>query len=453
MLLPLQTTQNLSVKEVIMKTLLGFIFFTCTSFIFSQENDRITVIGLVSDANNNPISNANISIIGSSKGTKTDENGTFYLIIQQKSTTLKVSHISYYTKNKMLLGNAINDTLHITIQLTKKTNELETFEISSEKIELLYNKPFIPIYDYQFYYEHILLLLKEENTTKLKLIDNNQKVAQELVVGNEFKSLFKDCYGNTHLLSSDSAYQIYIDVNTISILYQYPITKFNESIKHAITKTNDKIIFNHLGLHNQSVEYYYLTNNKNKGLLKKIKDNQAEKYATQTIIKIKSLETILEKRSLGAGLMAEGISSNRIGKIIFQETNMYNKVLTKPLYSPLFKIDDKVLIFDHVNDSCFIYDEDLNLNSIFPINYHYLDGWKKELIVDKEQGDVYAKFEKNGLCYLKKIDLTTGKIIESFKLEKHTFPTNIKIRNNTAYYLYKNHFNHGQMSLYKQGLY
>ena len=85
------------------------------------------------------------------------------------------------------------------------------------------------------------------------------------------------------------------------------------------------------------------------------------------------------------------------------------------------------------------------------INYHYLDDWKKELIVDKEQGDVYAKFEKNGFCYLKKIDLTTGKIIESFKLEKHTFPTNIKIRNNTAYYLYKKtavHLRFGDKNLY-----
>ena len=92
-------------------------------------------------------------------------------------------------------------------------------------------------------------------------------------------------------------------------------------------------------------------------------------------------------------------------------------------------------------------------NRRFYIDYESQKGWDKELILDKLKGEVYAKFKKGSMCYLKKIDLQTGKTTESYKLEKHTFPSKIKIKNNIAYYLYKDHYNHGQMSLFKQGLY
>jgi hypothetical protein len=76
--------------------------------------------------------------------------------------------------------------------------------------------------------------------------------------------------------------------------------------------------------------------------------------------------------------------------------------------------------------------------------------WRKELIIDEVRGEVYAKFEKEGLCYLKKIDLITGEIVKTYKLEEHKYPTNIKIKNSEAYYFYKDHFNNGVMSLFKQ---
>jgi hypothetical protein len=132
---------------------------------------------------------------------------------------------------------------------------------------------------------------------------------------------------------------------------------------------------------------------------------------------------------------------------------MYLKTLSKPAYNPLFFIGDTTYIFDHITDSYFIYDNSLNLFRSLFINYHYLEGWAKQLIVDEERQEVYAKFEKSGICYLKKIDLKAGSITKSYKLETHTYPTKIKIRDNIAYYLYQDHYNYGQMSVFMQGLY
>ncbi|MGB0887501.1 MAG: hypothetical protein ACPGSL_05210 [Vicingaceae bacterium] len=186
--------------------------------------------------------------------------------------------------------------------------------------------------------------------------------------------------------------------------------------------------------------------------MKKIKNKVTEHFAKRGVIEVEYLKSILKKRSLGIETKDKR-PTYKINRLIFQESNFYEKVLSKPLYIPIYKIKDVVFLFDHTNDSCWSYDENLELQKGSFIDYHHQEGWAKELIVDKEQGEIYAKFEKGGLCYLKKIDLSTGEITDSFKLEKHTFPTKIKVKNNTAYYLYHDRYNHGQMSLYKQSLY
>jgi len=421
--------------------------------VFSQNN-RIIIKGLVVDVNNHPISNANISILNTLKGTSTNNKGVFNFSINKGETNINISHISYYLKSISLNYNdVVNDTLRIKVHLNPKVSQLSPFVISSEKIELLYNKPFIPIYDYQFYYEQILLLLKEENTTKLKLIDNNQKVAQELVVGNEFKSLFKDCFGNLHCLSNDSAYQLQLNAEHLFVEFKCSRKKFNKVLEPCAVELDTLLLFKQFGRHNQSVAYFYFNEKKEKCYLSISRNKDTEYFADRQLSRVHSMDKNLMHLTKGQGRMSEHKVLVWYARDVFEESVFYTTVLLKPLYTPLFQISNVLYLFDHPNNSCYVFDENLELKTTIPIDYHLQKKWAKELILDKEQGDVYAKFEKNGLCYLKKIDLTTGKIIESFKLEKHTYPTNIKIKNNTAYYLYKNHFNHGQMSLYKQGLY
>jgi hypothetical protein len=296
-----------------------------------------------------------------------------------------------------------------------------------------------------------LLLLRENGVEKIKLIDNNQDILQELVVENDLKSLFQDCFGNVHVLNDDSAYQLQVDTKHLYIEFKCSLKKFSDVLKPCVIEIDTLLLFKKFGLHNQSIAYFYYKNNKRR-YLKIIRNISREEQASQEILANKHLESILEKGPPDAGLMGEYKFFDSIGRLLFQGNNMYNKILTKPLYSPLFKINTNLYIFDHPNNNCYTFDENLKLKTTIPIDYHLQKKWAKQLIVDKEQGAVYARFEKNGFCYLKKIDLTTGKIIERYKLEKHTFPSKIKIKNNTAYYLYKDRFNHGQMSLFKQSL-
>jgi hypothetical protein len=439
-----------------MRFLLFISFLIIQPYIcFSQEDTKIILWGLIIDTNNNPVSNTNISILNTSIGATTNTDGFFYIPIKKQITRIQVSHINYYQEtivlNKLNFDHLVNDTIKINVILKPKINLLESFEILSEKIELLFHKSFISILDFQFYEDNLLLLLKEKNSIKLRLTNSKSDKISEAITPSKTKNIYRDCFGNLHLLNADSSYQIYFNSLEINLIYGNRIEKYNEVLKPCIAQFNDRIIFIEFGTHSQSIGYFYFNKFKEKKYVKKIRNTATEKYATQTVMEVKYLENILERRSLGIKTQDQR-PSYIIDRLIFQETNFYEKVLTKPLYAPLFTVNNNLYLFDHVRDSCFVFDENLNQTRSFYIDYHQKINWTKKLIVDKEQGTVYAKFEKNGFCYLKKIDLQTGKIIESYKLEKQTFPSKIKIKNNTAYYLYKDRFNHGQMSLFKQSL-
>jgi len=419
--------------------------------LFSQNT--IIVKGVIKGEDGKRVANASVFIPEINKGTTSDKKGEFVLDMNKLLTKIIVSHINYEPKT-ITIDDVNSDTIQLNVILKEKINLLNSFDFRSQKTKLLYKKTIVSILDYQLYQDKLLLLLKTSKETKLSLMGHKQQVLSELILNKNVIELFKDCYGNTHLLSEDTAYQIYIDEQNISILYKYPISKFNESIKYAVAKINDKIIFINYGLHNQSIVYSYFDKNKEKVVLKLLRDNQSERYASQEIAIINYLESILERRSLGVRSRHEDPRpSYQIGREIFDRSSMYEFVLSKPSYNPLFLIGNTMYIFDHINDSCFVYDEELNEQRSIYINYHHKGNWAKEIILDKESGVFYAKFEEKGFCYLKKINLTDGKTIKTYKLGEHVYPLNIKIKNGEAFYLFKDHLNQGQMSLYKQGLY
>ncbi|NOZ45350.1 MAG: hypothetical protein GXO79_01060 [Chlorobi bacterium] len=84
------------------------------------------------------------------------------------------------------------------------------------------------------------------------------------------------------------------------------------------------------------------------------------------------------------------------------------------------------------------------------INYHHLNGWQDELLVDEITKRVYAKFIKDGIVFLKQINLKTGNIETEFQIDNHTFPKNIKVRDNNDYYLYKTFNDDPYNDLYRQ---
>ena len=70
-----------------------FLFALISTISFSQ----VKVSGVVLDANDQPVSYANVIFKGSTVGTVSDEYGKFYLESEQTYTTLEVSFLGFET--------------------------------------------------------------------------------------------------------------------------------------------------------------------------------------------------------------------------------------------------------------------------------------------------------------------------------------------------------------------
>ena len=91
-----------------------FLFFCVAQTIAQQK----TITGKVTDANNNPIANASVTVKGDVVGTNTDANGNFTITLPRGKKTLSVSSIGYEPQEVTVSGNSI------TVALSTRTTTL-----------------------------------------------------------------------------------------------------------------------------------------------------------------------------------------------------------------------------------------------------------------------------------------------------------------------------------------
>ena len=412
----------------------------------------MTITGYITDEDNIPLNNANVIDIRSQKGTTTNKSGLFNLNLEKHTTTIRISYVGYLTFEKKIKATdidlLINDTLFLSISLEPLIEELSQIEIIADRIPRAYDKPKILIIDYEFYSDSLILLLFEDKEYKLRMVDDYSKTLYELIIPKNPEKLFRDCFNNIHIQYKGIIYQIYINRYGFSLLKGISNEIFDDLLNPCVADAEDYLFFKDYCLHNQSIIYYSI-NNKSK-----------QKKKVQEIIDVESMIAIddyyhetwsqagLVPHPMGDNAGAMHIASREIEVKIW----FYQSILSHPIYDPLLVVNDSIFIFNHEVDSTFIYDQAGILQRTFPIDYHYRSGWKKEIFIDYYGDGIYAKFVKNGLTYLYQVNPENGQVINIFKLNKHIFPRNIKIRNGFAYYLYTDKQGAFVANVYRQKL-
>ena len=112
-----------------------FVLFFISTFASAQE----TIMGIVTDENNQPLIGANVAWQNSISVTKTDENGNFSIV---KSTEVSVLEISYegFETQKIVVNSTesltitlkeVNSLKEITISKTKKSTEHSLYKVAN----------------------------------------------------------------------------------------------------------------------------------------------------------------------------------------------------------------------------------------------------------------------------------------------------------------------------------
>ncbi len=420
------------------KGIITFFLFAMSQSGFAQQEKTFIIAGKVLDSLGAPIEKASVVETQTSKGTATNRQGYFFLKVSGENVKLQISHISYeaYTKEINDLNSKMEekDTLFLTIQLRSKLIKIKPVEIRSNGIQLIEQQANLVLMDYEFHPKGILLLLKENNQSKLRLIDDNYQILFELLLEKKPQNLYKDCLEQLHLQYKDSSFLLAFEQQNIWLNTGYGLEEFNKSALPCIQSIDDQLFLGRYNSDKNSLLYAHFDKKSKKSKIIHLINDQERMNINEDFRN--ELTKIRAKTKGGFAMGDNGFVVQKHIRELDRETYYLEKILMFRIVHPMVKIRDSIFIFNHLLDTAYVYNAFGDCKRKFHINHHKIKDWAREIIVDYEQEKIYAKYKNKGFVYLRQIEPEDGTVLRSKKIEAHTFPENLKIRDGHVYYFY-----------------
>lgn len=421
-------------------------FFFLLSISLSAQD--IVLSGTVVSAEGLPIPLVNVAAQKSASGAVSNVEGRFLLRLSRKNQTIRLSHVGYKTlKSKLDLKTHSADTLYYTFRLEKEVELLHQLELSADLIQRAYDQPKIRILDFNFYEEGFIMLIAEDKEYKLRLIGAEQELIYDIPLSKHPKGLYRDCFDRYYVIFRADVEELIVEGDQYYLEKTCSMKSFQSSIMSCVVAFKSYMYFSEYTRHNQGLSYYKWDEEREEiSLLTSVFDEGGYANAAG------EMAFIMGMGGVGAiSSMAENKFTVRSSRKVETSYEFYKNILAQPEYQPLLKLKGQLLFCNHMADTAYVYNKSGLPQRKFPINYHHQKGWK-ELLVDESGSYLFAKYERQGMVYLAEIDIQTGKLLESTRLEKHAFPSSIHIRDHIAYYLYKEPDYFTETNLYRQDL-
>lgn len=393
-------------------------FLLCIALIipfglFSQNNYLISGVVTDSETGEN-INYVNIKVKKTKAGANTNFKGQFSFITDKMPDTLIVTHVAYETLKIAVSGKANG----LNIALKKKTTILPEVPVNSNIAIDLVEKKLFDVVDYEFLGDSLLLMAyswKEKVNPWFILMSPTGDTLKKIHVHDE-GVFYRDCMNNLYYITELAAWQLLFEDDKIKLFNPVNAEKFREQVSPCITSIKSKFFVKQYYANNQILSYYVV-------------DSTDKKHTEFRII-----ADDLALRRLGdqERFYGMGTSMPTDADIRFEQMCFFD-----PIFAPLLKIKDNVVIFNFVDSKFEIYNESGVMIKEGSMNYSKEKNWKEQIYADEITGRIFLKYQKNGITTLKEFDLETEQITKTIDLPGYKYIDKIKIRNNQLYFLYR----------------
>jgi hypothetical protein len=351
--------------------------------------------------------------------------------------------------DKIVKRKIIGDTLYWNnIVLMEKI--LDGMTVLSHKVDTVFGSQLYSVEDYAFLPEERLLLLAYEKTldkqAKLLLTDSEQALIDNYTIPGRALHLYTDYAANNYVVCEDKIYRINIRGKQIHLLF-ISDEDFYGFHHRVIDTIGNKYYYSNYNELYPAVKFYVTERNDTAHTeLYEVKDDfMMELYRAQ-------YKYVSGRDKLWAYRKEQATG---IDKEIWIGANSFtHDILYKPVYAPLFVINDTVLVFDQYKNKILIFDEYNDSAGVCFMNYHQApkgEKWEQPIIKDKLEELIYAIYNGGGYTYVRQIQYKTGVIGKTTKL-KFRFIENIKIEKGYVYYIYRPFESSQKRFLYKEKL-
>ncbi len=396
--------------------------------IFAQNDKVLNVNVIVSDTTGKTLKdvaiyNSKQKLIGI-----TDNFGTT-TITAHLGDAVMFSHISYEQKTVKISDE------NMIVVLQAKTNMLPEAEIVENAPHLAYKNKEVWIVDYIVGNEGITAITTTGKNSHLLHLSFEQDTLSIRQIDTKYESLFRDVFGNIHLVGPDSTYQVYSDGEKMHLLYGVMREKFDKTFAPIAALTDSILVTKQAFYYGQEWAFFKVNRNTLKTeFLCDIYGESLEMAKNWD----RDNNRMLRLQSIDPSLFYNQVETPEYRSEVVD--NIYKKLMLKELYVPVFNVNNHIYIFDFQKDAIYKYN---NLGDyVDRVEIAFYRGfrnsinknWDNKIIFDAAQNECYAQFTKDGIVTLKKINLKNGNIDASYTLDSHVFPENIQIYNGTVYY-------------------
>lgn len=451
-----------TMKQRVLIVLVYIFYFTD---VFAQSQNQFLMEIIVSDTLGNTISG--VGIYGEDNYIKgvTDKNG-ISTFLANNDDIFYLSHIGFERMQIKITEDSYlkreDGSCMMAVIMQQRTIILPEVVITEQAPQHAYKNEEVWVSDYNIDKNGIFMILDRPSEHVLLYLSHEQDTLARLKVKSKFDKLYQDAFGNTHLLCSDSAYQIVYDEVGMKLSFGVSMKTLHETLVPVKIITDSIMVLQQYMNRDQQVIYMSVNrNNKKITMLANLYGSTLEMARDHDSYR-KEIQRMKDNNTRSS-MFFDPRSDFEEETRDFQR-ELLDRLFFKPIYCPAILSNDSIFIFDFQNNTLFKFTNTGESAGECDITFHETgyfkkllinNPWDENIIVDKSTGTCYAQFSTDGIVTLKEINTRTGKIVSETKLDYHSFPENIQIYDGFVYYIFRNDKNtakNNRRNLYKMNI-
>lgn len=419
----------------------------------AQQKSYFYLNGSLQNDSNTVLADANILELKNSFGMVSDQKGNFILRLPLAEFKLRISHIGYTTFQKsysldFIQSHLHNDSLILpVIRLQPKSEILQEAKVIGKQEKVFFKQPLSYVLDFNFTGNRIVILRLRNGQYELLLKNEEGKLLQHLALNFKADALYKDCIDHLHVTSKDSIYQISFEPN-LHILPGLGIQKLYNTLQPCVTSLPQNLVFKQYSNHNKVLTYFRV--NTEDGAVQNIKT--LGKFAEIRGLNEFYHYNLMVLQAMGPAIGNLSQRQYNKQKTAFDNLWFYKRVLSKPIYDPLFKMPNGMILFDHEDDTAFCYSLNGQYQNQHFISYQKNADFDNKILQDDMTGKLYLVYNHNGAVTLRVLDLGNFSPVGFFPLKDHVFPEKLKVNNGFAWYIFHDPRGYSGSGIYKESL-
>lgn len=399
-------------------------FLNAVLFLFSiggfAQSSYLIDLTVVDSLSEQALNGTSIIVIETGLVFKTNKDGKVTIKTTKFPFSIELSNIGY---NKKLV--IIDKQENRIIQMACNVNVLNPLVISTPKPMMLIRETPFYITDYEIKNDSIYFIgykNKSKGNAFLIIANLNGDTLGSVKVENAEK-LYKDCFGNIHVLCNNYCAQVYVSSSGIELLYPISRVEFEEAFAPIQAFANDTFYVKNYSHADQVLDYYTYSTSERKLV---------------PFVTVTNEKNIFMLRDYGRIASGFTEADARFEKMCFY----------KPVVAPIILNKDSVFLFNFNDSTIDIYNANLQLVSSSEITKDFYSDFKDQIINDPVNNTFYALKIKKGHCKLVQIDPTTANCLQQFDIPDLPFVQKISVWNNKIYFLYSDFAQTGYKKLY-----